>query len=248
MENKRRKKPIIYQAKSGQIAFRGDWERETVWGNLNQITELFGRDKSVISRHIKNIFKSGELEPDSVVAIFATTASDGKIYQVDYYNLDVILSVGYRVDSRQATQFRIWATRTLKQHLLQGYTINRKRIGANYEKFQQVVEDVKKLSTGNTRLKTVDALELVKSFAGTWFSLESYDRQTFPKKGFTRKTLAIQSEDLYEAIAALKAELTQKSEATCFFLGEACRSLPQTPSPHAHNASRWVFRHCGKFN
>ena len=109
---------IIYQAKSGKIEFRGDFQKDTIWGNLNQIADLFGRDKSVISRHIKNIFKSNELEQKSVVAKIATTAKDGKIYQVDYYNLDMILSIGYRVDSRQATQFRVWATKTLKQHLL----------------------------------------------------------------------------------------------------------------------------------
>lgn len=133
---------VIYQAKNGQIEFRGDFKRDTVWGSLNQISELFGRDKSVISRHIKNIFKSQELEPNSVVAKIATTASDGKTYQVDYYNLDVILSVGYRVDSKQATLFRIWATKTLRQHLLEGYTINKKRIALNYERFLRAVGNV----------------------------------------------------------------------------------------------------------
>ena len=144
------KEIVIYQAKNGQIEFRGDFDRDTVWGSLKQISELFGRDKSVVSRHITNIFKSRELEPDSVVAKIATTASDGKIYQVDYYNLDVILSVGYRVDSKQATQFRVWATKTLKQHLLEGYTINKTRIAENHEKFIQAVSDVKALlPTGN---------------------------------------------------------------------------------------------------
>ena len=144
------KEIVIYQAKSGQIEFRGDFDRDTVWGNLNQIAELFGRDKSVVSRHIKNIFQSQELEPGAAVAKIATTASDGKIYQVDHYNLDVILSVGYRVDSKQATQFRIWATRTLRRHLLEGYTINKTRVAENHEKFLQAVSDVKALlPTGN---------------------------------------------------------------------------------------------------
>ena len=110
----------IYQGESGAIEFRDDSEHDTVWGNLARISALFGRDKSVISRHIRNILQTGELERDSVVAKIATTAADGKIYQVDYYNLDMMLSVGYRVDSKQATRFRIWATKTLKQHLLQG--------------------------------------------------------------------------------------------------------------------------------
>jgi hypothetical protein len=102
---KEKKKIIIYQSKTGKIEFKGDFEKDTVWGSLNQIADLFERDKSVISRHIKNIFRTGELNKNSVVAKIATTASDGKIYQVDYYNLDVILSVGYRVDSKQAFSF-----------------------------------------------------------------------------------------------------------------------------------------------
>ncbi|MCL2327116.1 MAG: virulence RhuM family protein [Bacteroidetes bacterium] len=101
-------------------------ENETVWLSLNQIVILFNRDKSVISRHIKNVFKEGELLQNSVVANFATTASDGKTYYVDYYNLDVIISVGYRVKSQRGTQFRIWANRILKDYLLKGYVVNQR--------------------------------------------------------------------------------------------------------------------------
>ena len=97
---------------------------DTVWLSLDQIAELFQRNKSTISRHIRNIFSESELEQKSVVAKYATTASDGKIYQVDYYNLDVIISVGYRVKSQRGTQFRIWATGVLKEYLLRGYSIN----------------------------------------------------------------------------------------------------------------------------
>ncbi|MDD9869115.1 MAG: virulence protein RhuM/Fic/DOC family protein [Gammaproteobacteria bacterium] len=220
MKNKAQKQAVIYQAKSGKIEFRGDLERDTIWGNLNQIAELFGRDKSVISRHIKNIFKAGELEQHSVVAKIATTATDGKTYQVEYYNLDMILSVGYRVDSRQATQFRIWATKTLKQHLLDGYTINKKRISGNYRKFMRAVADIKTLSAGNDKLANADVLELVGAFAGTWFSLDAYDKQQFPQKGLTRKTLTVQARDLYADIAAFKAELMRKGEATELFAQE----------------------------
>ncbi len=134
------KELAIYQAKDGAIEFKKDFNNENiVWANLNQIAQLFNRDKSVISRHIKNIFKSGELEQNSVVATFATTASDGKIYQVDYFNLDMILSIGYRVDSKTATKFRIWATKTLKQHITQGYTINQKVLEHNKKQFLQTL-------------------------------------------------------------------------------------------------------------
>ena len=102
-------KMLIYQSKTGKIEFRGDLQKDTVWGNLNQIADLFGRDKSVISRHIKNIFKSNELQPDSTVAKIATVQKEGKreiVREIEYFNLDMILSIGYRVDSKQATQFR----------------------------------------------------------------------------------------------------------------------------------------------
>ena len=101
---------------------------ETVWLNLEQMTELFRRDKSVISRHIKNIFNEEELDKNSVVANFATTAIDGKTYQVDYYNLDVIISVGYRVKSKEGTRFRQWANKILKDYMLKGYAVNQKRL------------------------------------------------------------------------------------------------------------------------
>lgn len=113
---------VIYTTPDGKEAFEVNLKKDTVWLNLNQISELFKRDKSVISRHTKNIFNTEELNKKAVVAKFATTASDGKVYQVDYYNLDLIISVGYRVNSKRGTQFRIWATNVLKEHLIEGYT------------------------------------------------------------------------------------------------------------------------------
>ena len=114
----------IYATEDGQTQLQVRLQEDTVWLSLNQLTQLFDRDKSVISRHISNVFKEGELERSSVVAKFATTASDGKIYQVEHYNLDVIISVGYRVKSKRGTQFRIWATNVLRDYLVQGYALN----------------------------------------------------------------------------------------------------------------------------
>ena len=106
---------IMYQTGDGLIKIETKFDGDTVWLSIDQIAELFQRDKSTISRHIKNIFTEGELERHSVVANFATTATDGKTYQVDYYNLDVIISVGYRVKSLRGTQFRIWANKILNR-------------------------------------------------------------------------------------------------------------------------------------
>jgi hypothetical protein len=115
---------LMYQTEDGKTKIEVRMEDETVWLSLNQMAELFQRDKSVISRHIKNIFSEGELDEKSVVANFATTAADGKTYNVDYYNLDVIISVGYRVKSHRGTQFRIWATQRLKEYIIKGFTMN----------------------------------------------------------------------------------------------------------------------------
>ena len=107
---------IIYTTEDGLTKVETTFDGDTVWLSIDQMAELFQRDKSTISRHIKNIFTEGELQRDSVVAKFATTASDGKVYNVDYYNLDVIISVGYRVKSKRGTQFRIWATGEYKKY------------------------------------------------------------------------------------------------------------------------------------
>ena len=129
---------LIYQTEDGLTKISVKLEDENIWLSIDQMAALFGRDKSTISRHIKNIFREGEIQQNSVVANFATTASDNKIYQVDYYNLDVIISVGYRVKSIQGTKFRIWATEKLKEYLVKGFTMNDERLkslgGGNYWK------------------------------------------------------------------------------------------------------------------
>ena len=132
----------IYKPAKGEVELRVRFEDETVWLSLNQISNLFGRHKSVISRHLSNIFKEGELTKNSVVAKIATTASDGKSYKVEYYNLDAIISVGYRVNSKRATQFRIWATKVLKKYLINGYAINEERLKEAENKFKQLQQAI----------------------------------------------------------------------------------------------------------
>ena len=121
-------KIVIYEDVNGEIKLDVSLENDTLWLSQKQLEVLFDRDKSVISRHIKNIFKDEELDKNSVVAKNATTATDGKIYQVEYYNLDMIISLGYRVNSKRATSFRVWATKILKDYIINGYSINNKRL------------------------------------------------------------------------------------------------------------------------
>jgi hypothetical protein len=119
---------VIYEAADGQVSLDVRLEHETVWLTQAQMAELFGRERSVITKHLRSVFREAELAAKSVCANFARTAEDGKTYQVDHYNLDGVISVGYRVKSKRGTQFRIWATHTLRDHLLRGYTLNEKRL------------------------------------------------------------------------------------------------------------------------
>lgn len=127
---------LMYTTEDGITKVEVTFDQDTVWLSIDQMAELFQRDKSTISRHLKNIFEEGELDKNSVVAKNATTASDGKTYQVDYYNLDVIISVGYRVKSLRGTQFRIWATNILKEYMKKGFALDDDRLkrlgGGNY--------------------------------------------------------------------------------------------------------------------
>lgn len=214
---------IIYQAKSGEIEFRGDIYEETLWANLQQIADLFETDKSGISRHIKNIYDSQELNKNSTVAKIATVQIEGnrKVSRdIEYYNLDLILSVGYRVNSKTATKFRQWATKTLRQHIIKGYTINKTRVSQNYDEFLRAIESVKKLLPTDSKLKAEDTLELVNIFAKTWFSLDAYDKSKLPKNGATKRQVKINSDEVYKIIDELKKDLIKKGQATNLFAQE----------------------------
>jgi hypothetical protein len=136
---------LLYQSEGDGPRLEVRLHDESVWLSLNQMAELFQVDKSGISRHLKNIFESGELQRDSVVAKFATTATDGKTYQVEYFNLDAIISVGYRVNSLRGTQFRIWATRLLQEYIRKGYTLDDKRLKepASVRYFEELVARIR---------------------------------------------------------------------------------------------------------
>jgi Virulence protein RhuM family/Fic/DOC family len=166
---------VLYKAPDGSVSVEVKLQQDTVWLSLNQLTNLFGRDKSVVSRHLQNIFKTKELDRDSVVAFFATTAADGKTYQVEYYNLDAIISVGYRVNSKRGTQFRIWATRTLRDHLVRGYTVNERRL-RELNQTIQLIADVagRRALTGD---EAAALLRLVSDYSHALSLLDDYDHQ-----------------------------------------------------------------------
>ena len=213
----------IYQTESGGLELSIDNKKDTIWANLNQISKLFDKDKSVISRHIKNVFESKELNERETVAFFATVQKEGSKYverNIAYYNLDLILSVGYRVNSKQATKFRQWATKILKSYMVDGYAINNNRIKENYDNFLKAIEDIKLLVTNNSSLKNNDIIELIKTFANTWLSLDKYDKDVLPTTGNIEKDTKITAKNFAKDLEIFKNELIKKNEATEFFATE----------------------------
>ncbi len=200
----------IYQLEDGKTEINVQLDNETVWLNLNQMVDLFERDKSVISRHINNIFKEEELQKNSVVAKNATTASDGKTYQVDYYNLDVIISVGYRIKSKRGTQFRIWANQIIKEYLIKGYSINEKRLSQQHEQLKELQDSVKIL--GNvlnykvlTSDESIGLLKIISDYAYALDVLDQYDYQRLEIKNTTEdETFQLTYEEAMKQILLAK--------------------------------------------
>ena len=188
----------IYQAKDGSTQIDVHFEQDTVWLNRNQLASLFDRDIKTIGKHINNVFKEGELSKDSVVANFATTALDGKTYQTEHYNLDVIISVGYRVKSQRGTQFRIWATQILKDHLVKGYTINEKRLAQKEQEVQILKNGINILSRAIEE-KSADN-EWLTVFAKGLSLLDDYDHEQLDAKGLTKREANYPSLEDYQKL------------------------------------------------
>lgn len=203
---------VIYQTENGKTKLDVHLQKQTIWLSLDEISSLFQKNKSTISRHIKNIFLSEELDRESVVANFATTAKDGKIYQVDYYNLDMIISVGYRVNSKIATQFRKWATGILKQYLVDGYAVNEKRLQEQKSKISQLQNAIKLLNRSiEHQADNLDDAKklsaLMADFASGLDLLDDYDNKTLDTKGKTTKpAVIIKKEEFLNVIDKMKPE------------------------------------------
>lgn len=214
-------KIVIYEDANGEIKLDVSLENDTLWLSQKQLEVLFDRDKSVISRHIKNIFKEEELDKNSVVAKNATTATDGKIYQVEYYNLDMIISLGYRVNSKRATSFRVWATKILKDYIINGYSINNKRLQQKGLKELNETISLLKDTISNAQIELNEAkglLDVILNYSRTWTLLQGYDEDSL-KINFVAKEakFILDSDEAKNYIAQLKNELIKKGEATELF-------------------------------
>ncbi len=214
----RSEKPIIYQATNGAVELRVDPSKETVWARQNEIALLFDIDRTVVTKHINNILSSEEVLEKSNVQNLHIANSDKPI---KVYSLDIILAVGYRTNSFKAIEFRKWATKTLKEHITKGYTINKKMIGKNWEEISQAVESAKKfLPKEYQALTGGQALDLAELFARTWLSLDAYDKQSLVIKKPTKKNVQLTGEELLAAIFDLKSKLIRKGEATPLFAAD----------------------------
>lgn len=187
---------VLFEANDHNVSLKVNLKDDTVWLSLDQLVRLFERDKSTISRHIKNIFKEHELEQSAVVANFATTASDGKVYDVAYYNLDVIISVGYRVKSQRGVEFRKWANSVLKNYILKGYALNNNRIN-------QLGEVVRIMKRAEKQLCSDQVLDVVGKYMIALNMLDDYDHDALIKPTGTNTTYVLSYDECKRVISQM---------------------------------------------
>lgn len=217
----------IYEANGQQVTVRLDGE--TVWLSQEQMAALFERERSVITKHLRNVFREAELDEEAVCANFAHTASDGKTYQTRFFNLDAIISVGYRVNSKRGVQFRQWATRTLREHLTQGYSLNAARLAERgIDEARQAIELLARTLSDPQLISDTgrEIIGLIASYAKTWHLLLKYDEDALqlpihcqPARGILDYTTA------RRALDDLRASLHACGEATELFALERGEGL-----------------------
>lgn len=219
-------KVIVYQAKSGAIELKGDFSHETIWATQSQIVDLFKVDQSVVSRHIKNVFKDGEIQQKSNMQKMHNANSD-KL--VAFYSLDVILSVGYRTNSKVAIDFRKWATKTLRSYISKGYVINEKRLLEAREKFKELQTAVNFLEQKSKKEilsgQEGEILSLLASYAKTLTILDEYDKGEIKEIKGSKSKFILSYENCLKIIDELKKELKRKGEAGDLFGNEKDRSF-----------------------
>jgi len=213
---------VIYE--NGNVELSATLKDEMVWLSQKQLCELFDRDKSVISRHIRNILQEDELDKDSTVAKNATVQKEGKrevIREVEYYNLDMIISVGYRINSKKATQFRQWATKILKQYLLNGYAVNKEKL--QQQKLNELNQTLQLIKT-SIEAKAIDSdiskgfVDIISNYAKSWALLQGYDDQSLQEViSHKEHKFILDYDEAKEAIKEFKKALTSKGEATELF-------------------------------
>ena len=188
---------VLFETKDKAVTLSVPVEHETVWLTQAQMTELFNTSKQNVSLHINNCFKEGELDKDSVVKDFLTTAADGKNYKTKYYNLDVIISVGYRVKSKRGVEFRKWANSVLKQYILQGYAVNNNRIA-------QLGEVIQIMKRTQNSLDSKQVLSVIEKYSEALDLLDAYDHQNMTRPKGNSATYVLTYEECMDVIASMR--------------------------------------------
>ncbi len=214
----------IYQTSSGAVEVRFDAGKETIFLTQQQVSTLFNVQKAAVSKHVKNIFDTGELDKKSTVSILETVQAEGNRTvkrKVEYYNLDLILSIGYRVNSTNATKFRQWATKTLHKYIIKGYAINDKRLMETKNKFHELQEAVLFLQKQSQKelLKgqETEILNLLADYSKTLSLLEQYDKGKLGERKGKKTKFILKYDNCVKIIAELKKELNEKKEAGGLF-------------------------------
>lgn len=188
---------ILFESEDSRICIPVKMQDETVWLNRNQLAELFDRDVKTIGKHINNVLKEELADDFSVVANFATTASDGKTYQIDHYNLDVIISVGYRVKSKRGIEFRKWANKVLKDYIIKGYAVNNKRI-------EQLNEVIRIMKRAQDQLDSKQILSVIERYSTALDMLDNYDHQQMSRPDGSKAVYVLTYEECREVIGAMR--------------------------------------------
>ena len=207
----------IFESSAGEVVVTVG--QETVWLTQAQMGDLFAKNKRTISEHIRNLFREEELDEAAVVRNFRTTASDGKSYDVQHYNLDVIISVGYRVKSPQGVRFRQWATRLLKEHLLKGYTLNQQRFEQNARELEAALALVRKAARGEglDLASGRGLVEIISRYTQTFLWLQRYDEGLLTEPAGTEGGELLSDIQAMQALGELKQQLMARGEATELF-------------------------------
>jgi len=215
---------IIYKPRGDTVKLEVKLEKETIWLDAHQMAKVFDVNRPAIVKHINNIYKSGELNKNSTCSILEQVASDGKIRKMNLYNLDVIVSVGYRVNSQRATQFRIWATNVLKKYLTKGYVVNQEQLLEAKEKFNQLKETVdflqKKSKAKLLKGQEKDLLGLLADYSKTLTLLEKYDKNNLKREKGKKSKFILEYKVCLNIISELKNNLATKKEASDLFGNE----------------------------
>jgi len=217
---------VIYRAKDGSARLDVELREETIWLRQDQISLLFDSERSVVTKHLRNIFRTGELDKNSVSSILEHTAADGKTYKTQFYNLDAVISIGYRVNSKRATEFRIWATQVLKKYITKGVVVNQKRLKDKNIDFQGLEHAVKLLQntiqsrqlTGN---EAKGMLKVITEYASSWLILNKYDSGKIKiERGKIKRIRLVDYNFAKNFIEKLRVNLINKKQASELFGSE----------------------------